>query len=370
LLRCCLFIIIIIIICHKTRTYNTMPRRPRQSFGGNNGTGIFWRKRFCDEDQTSVTNANPACDDLPLDDDDDDAAAAAAADGGPPVSFLTATEEEVSIKWDDELCRPIYIRSEGENRNSAMVVTSEGDEEDHEDSGDTSSLCSDNKDHAVTTASAEETTVVPFVLPEVLQNARTRGRKRHKTFGDRDVVRRPLSLILSEHQQDEEDQSLNDSENGQEPINKRQRSIHMDSLATLVPVSSTGRSRRVSASPVQRDSTDQNDAFAFPVESDSVGKYKTLLPLERAREFFEELDKTQKLTVDASFSPPVSGRVVRTSRRVDYSSPRVNQEYQAYVEATASTGVTPLTIRDFVKSRRLQFETRGGELFDGFLDDC
>ena len=331
-------------------------------------------------DLPPVSSSPSFTEDGATDNDDDDE---------PTQGGSSSQEQAVSIRWDDDLCRPIYIRPEsGESQNrssSDVIVTSEGDDDDDdnedaaEDSGgEISSLSSDNKEASVTiddNGELETAAVVPFVLPEVLQNAKTRGRKRNKTFGDRNVTRRPLSLILSQHRDEKEEAQSPYDSSATEEGNKRQRTAvnnPMDSLATLAPSLSSINTRRVSSSPVVQETSDEeDDAFAFPVDgSDKKTKANSLSPLKRVREFFEDLDKTQKLTLDSSMSPSMSGKVVRTSRQVDLSSPSVSRAYQAYVEATESSGVTPLTIKDFVKSRKLHFETKGGNLFDGFLDDC
>jgi hypothetical protein len=55
-------------------------------------------------------------------------------------------------------------------------------------------------------------------------------------------------------------------------------------------------------------------------------------------------------------------------RKINFSSPGINREYEAYATASLESGISPLTIQDYAKSRKLHFSTKG-ELFDGFLDD-
>ena len=288
------------------------------------------------------------------------------------------SQGEVSIGWDDDLCRPVFIRQESDGSSSDVVVSSEGDDDEEENGEEEEERAIVDKAIVEETTDGDHTaTPAPFVLPEALENAKKRGRKRTKTFGSREVARRPLSLVLSQEASGAEG-CESDNSDTEQIVNKRVRtdngSDNVDSLATLAPASFNTNTRRISSSPILQDhddSGDENkDAFAFPAGSSDVKKTGSVSPLKRARAFFEDLDKTQKLTVDASFSPTVSGKVVRTSRRFDFTSPRVNQAYEAYVEATEASGVAPLSIRDFVKSRNLRFETKGGELFDGFLDDC
>ena len=89
--------------------------------------------------------------------------------------------------------------------------------------------------------------------------------------------------------------------------------------------------------------------------------------LDDARDYFAKLDETHSLTVDNSETPVVSSRITRTIRGVDLASPGLHVDYESYVEATASTGVTPLPIQHFASSRRMNLRQRG-DLFDGFLD--
>ena len=93
--------------------------------------------------------------------------------------------------------------------------------------------------------------------------------------------------------------------------------------------------------------------------------------LEKARAYFETLDKTQELTLDATLSPHVSGRVTRTRRRTNLSSPGINRAYEAYAQSIVGDGtygIEPLCIRDYATSRQLQFQ-KNGQIADGFLDD-
>ncbi|KAL3923879.1 MAG: hypothetical protein SGILL_001389 [Bacillariaceae sp.] len=372
-----------------------MPRRPRQSFGGNTGTGIWWRKRFInddddDDEEAAVDKKEDVVlnnDDLPSDGEDnsddiprtEDVEGEEDDDGEDGSPSDSRQGSRVSIGWDDDLCRPIYIRPESEASNSDAAISSEGDEDGNEGTDDEKDG-EDVEGDTTTKDNDKQDLTKPFVLPEAVQEAKTRGRKRPKTFATRNVVRRPLSLILSQTQEEEEQASgSEDSGNEDEQTsNKRSRTDsphNMDSLATLAPMKFKVNARRISTSPFVQHSdnvSDDDASLAFPVEATetSIQKTATTSPLKRQRAFFEDLDKTQKLKLDASFSPTVSGKVTRTSRRFDFTSPRVNQEYQKYVEATEESGVTPLSIKDFVKSRKLHFETKGGELFDGFLDEC
>jgi hypothetical protein len=92
--------------------------------------------------------------------------------------------------------------------------------------------------------------------------------------------------------------------------------------------------------------------------------------LLQARSFFERLDATQELKLDSSDTPvATSGKVSRTSRRrqilLSCSSPTVLQDYQAYRRGSNESGVTPLSLPNFLRSRSIH----KSELYDGFLDE-
>lgn len=90
--------------------------------------------------------------------------------------------------------------------------------------------------------------------------------------------------------------------------------------------------------------------------------------LQKAKQFFEQLDATQSLNVDRSQSSPLSSsKITRTSHKMNLTSPRIQREYQAYAKASRESEVTPWSIRTYASSRRDFFRKR--ELFDGFLDD-
>lgn len=200
------------------------------------------------------------------------------------------------IGWDDDLCRPIYY-SQKDN----MVVSSEGDDDNEDDD-------SDNRNNDDDKATSEINAPLAFVsVPK-------KSRKKQRTYGDRQAVRRPFSLVLSQY----EVFSPASSSSMHELNTEKKRTIlskaahPMNSLAALASPSNgqtltTQQTRRcrVSTSPTVPDEKQarSTDMFLFDTNksiSCYIEKKKVKLEqsLNRERAFFEDLDKSQKLRVE------------------------------------------------------------------------
>mmetsp|Transcript_16667 Transcript_16667/g.38469 ORF Transcript_16667/g.38469 Transcript_16667/m.38469 type:complete len:480 (+) Transcript_16667:176-1615(+) len=468
----------------------------RKSFGGQTGVGIWWRKRSApttsiptdDEgsgneaqrDRDSSTKESTSSEDDPGDSGTHD-----------PTPFVGTIEDSPALGWDDDLCRPIYSRrrrrrcnvnhelfddEENELVRDVSSSSSEGfkmmEDTDSSDGG-TDSVREDKDgdllgNTTIDANSKEDVTVCPSVIKEeesLMTTCRdTKGdeleehrassrmrvlpRKRTQTFGNQGKRRRPLSLILT--QEDEEPRATNvgkphrvslescdditPTEEGKvtgndshgkrkqpdpppRPHNLRRSNRHKPASPDMTPTEAdqaTGkhkqgdrtqpdspprlrkprRSNRFKLSsfattPTERENgsgisrglkngeTNLNRSSQPPPSPQKTRRTNQNDPcvdldhsLEKARAYFENLDKTQELTLDATRSPHVSGRVTRTRRRTNLSSPGINRAYQAYSQSIVGDGtfgIEPLCIRDYATSRQLHFQ-KNGQIVDGFLD--
>lgn len=319
----------------------------RRSFGSQNGVGIWWRKQSVPvsleaeetDDATGVTSdGNSTCSSRSNVSPTGTKAASPSLDN--------TTEENAVIGWDDDLCRPIYYHRMVSSGNTDLVDDTDGEEEFdvlNDTIPTTASEIGSVEDDGDEKAEIDDAFRVP-----------TTTRKRTKTFGNRGKRQRPVSLILTEDNTDPDDDEEAAPDRGP---------------------------RRISLSPtttstVKSNNPDSNSDMATPETTikprgnrRSTKKQRTDdEELEKARDYFANLDETQALTLDAAISPTVSSRITRTSRKTDLKSPRINRSYQAYSESIRSDGLSPLSIKDYASSRRLHFLNKG-EIVDGFLDD-
>ena len=177
--------------------------------------------------------------------------------------------------------------------------------------------------------------------------------KKTRTFGDRGRRRRPLSLILMQ----------DDDEEAQMTLEQNPRRVSVESSEDIAPA---GEQEVGSDATVEEGTKQPKKTQKSKRRSNDPSN-----SLEKAREYFTNLDQTQALTLEAASSPPVSSRVTRTSRRTNLASPGMQEQYKAYVESIAgdgTSGISPLSVEDYASSRKLHFESKG-KLVDGFLDD-
>ncbi len=365
----------------------------RKSFGGQKGIGIWWRKSSSppnilseedEEDGIEIRNRDLSSDasTSSVCSSDEQTVANQKSESAPKKSLsrcIRTADEAPILRWDDDLCRPIYHRSENysdmiatvdsfdeelvravSSCGNGIVETSESDDSSTQEIGEDLLQCSENAGelHPVDTKtkpSPSETNKptdngeegialgVAFQIPSL-------SRKRTRTFGNRAKRQRPLSLILTH---DDEEES---------PLTHKQdaRRVSLESCADpaqseeeIIPDARTEKGPKKGRRSKKPRSNDPTNS------------------LEKAREYFANLDQTQPLTLDATLSPAVSSRVTRTRRRTNLASPGITREYKAYADSITgdgTSGLSPLSMKDYVSSRKLHFQNKG-ELVDGFLDD-
>ncbi|KAG7360147.1 hypothetical protein IV203_035246 [Nitzschia inconspicua] len=333
-----------------------MPRRPRQTFGGQTGTGIWWRKRFAELE--TLDNGNDVAPLLSVDDvSSEDNSVSEEKELNDPFSatvgrcqVLDSEEEEIgnyvkisssptamptsdfhqhnsqlqqSIGWDDDLCRPIYYQ------HSDLVVSSEGD-----DDSDGTVENEDEQQHEEEAEEIHKTNedIKKDLLPLPFVSVPKKSHKKQRTYGDRKAVRPPFSLVLSrqdcfspEQKEAKKEETVEDQDGKGKRTSKRRFATTktmphpMDSLVGLPSpqnsnhVSTPQKNRRVSTSPdMDNDKVAHGtgqDIFAFDTTK-STNQAKKRARLERSlireRDFFKELDKTQKLNVEDAASTPTS----------------------------------------------------------------
>ena len=312
------------------------PRRKRCSFGGKEG--VWWRHKS--SEGASHTAASRPEQSFALSASDD---------------RLVAENNSIDLKvqWDDMLARPIYHRSTMVNQ----VVSSEDDE-----------------------PSSPSTPEVPN--PKRAKASFFQRRtpvRRTKTFGGRS--RRPLSLLLSES--DARPLTASDSSD-------RSQGTSRGSNATDLPLDPV-MSGRPDSAPVQSPKTaspfDFHDGnidglFRVPARcrrtraqvvqttSGTPQRPTATSSIQQAQEYFAHLDASCQLQLDDSISPRRQQQqrpsLVRTSRKLQLSSPGFRLEYSKYANASRELEVSPLAPQDYAKARRAFF--RKNELFDGFVD--
>jgi len=336
-----------------------------------------------------------------------------------PLLDASNTEEARIIGWDDILCRPIYYRPCHGNDCDASTVSghSEMDEEDS-DSERNTEIAESHDRHDVTDSSLDFNECYPNVTEdngniesnnvvndiyetdidhniESFKPFSVITRKRAKTFGSRGLHRRPLSLTLIQEDCNVDDTKV--EKNEEHDTNKKTAAttnIHRGSRRVSLE-SMESSSRRAKNDGIIFDSNNENnselhnDTLAFRISDGSLDSNKNkktcrrshkwsssdgedfLLPnpqssLDRARDYFSHLDKTQPLlTFDSALSPAISSKITRTRRKTNFTSPGINRNYQAYSKSSVNSGVTPLSIKDFASMRKL----KNGQIVDGFFDE-
>lgn len=323
----------------------------RRSFGSQNGVGIWWRKQ-----SVPVSLETEETDDATGVTSDGNSTCSSGSSNGSPIdtgsnsktaspSLDNTTEENAVIGWDDDLCRPIYYHRTVSSGNTDLVDDSDGEEEFDVLNDSVPTTTSENisvGDDGDEKAEIDDTFRIPGTT-----------RTRTKTFGNRGKRQRPVSLILTEDNTDPEDEeeAAPDRESRRislSPTTTTAKSNNPDFNSDMATHETTTKSRGNRRSSKKQRTDDEE--------------------LEKARDYFANLDETQALTLDAAVSPTVSSRITRTSRKTDLNSPGINRSYQAYSESIRSDGLSPLSIKDYASSRRLHFLNKG-EIVDGFLDD-
>jgi len=383
----------------------------RKSFGGQSGIGIYWRKRSAPtsvpaevEDDSDREKQSKYLSDVssPGSTDDDNASCnvdasrsskkqkVASEAATPPALLHCTADESPVVGWDDDLCRPIYqhdrVSTGNENDNDLIRAVSSGDGEiakateiddassDEEVTGSLNAVnaCSDEDNNGIgidsiasddtrksrkVTAKDSDDSSVSFQVPVL-------SRKRTRTFGNRRQRQRPLSLMLI---QEEEALPIT--------LNQKSRRVSLESSTESASMKEEkvcdAGAETVGNGQQSCSQAKENRAETKESKKRKQRKLQSDAKLEKAREYFKDLDNTQTLTLDDALSPPVSSRVTRTHRRINLSSPGINREYQSYVEAIVGDGdsdILPLSIRDYASSRKLHYESKG-EIVDGFLDD-
>ena len=386
-----------------SHTLNMMKTKPssirRRSFGGQSGIGIWWRKRSVpasilseeedDDANNEIRNLEFSSDASVSSIDPRDEGTSGIAEEPPtkkkrvtsatkkaPSSSLFMADEEPILGWDDDLCRPIYHRNES-YRDPINTIDSFDEELVRAvSSGDTgvaecaeTDISTEVVDEDLSKSSQDDSILMSPSAPTEDESSTAESQeniervvdgsfripslKKTRTFGDRSRRRRPLSLILM---QDDDEETPMTMEQGS-------RRVSVESSADIAP---TEEQKIASDATIEEATPQPKKGRRSKRRSNDPSK-----SLEKAREYFANLDQTQALTLDATSSPPVSSRVTRTSRRTNLASPGMQEEYKAYVESMAgdgTSGISPLSIEDYASSRKLHFESKG-KLVDGFLDD-
>jgi hypothetical protein len=368
------------------------PVRRRRTFGGKEG--IWWRKRTLPPIASETNESSSSSDPKPENINQLPKTSTITIED---TATTTTTTSTTTVGWDHDLCRPTFHRN--------MVS---------DECQDDSTSCEDEASSGdvvvkETTEQPKNEKAAPISIAPPA--------KRSRTFGCRS--RRPLSLLLLDANCLEYSPS---SPASSSPDKKKSCAEVSSPTSLLLPsptdadTSTPSRShimiddpelpRRVSTSPgglvrsgekpehiektkstptsstssSKEDTASEPSPFDFEDEQQIVEVQRPASPpskkdpkrpsasssLLKAKEYFDNLDSTTKLTLDSYDSPVVSSRVVRTSRKVSLSSPGITREYKAYAEASTESGVSPLSRKDYARSRRDFF--RNAELFDGFLD--
>jgi len=408
---------------------NIMLKKPlplrRKSFGGQT-LGIFWRKRTstptttslsaeADEKQAKKRN-NDICGDVKSKEEQNKKRKNSKVNRSllRQETPVTNTEEARIIGWDDILCRPIYYRPCHGNDCDASTVSGHSGMEEEVDSGsERKTETAESHVRHVTDSSLDFNECYPtedndniksnYVVNdpyetdidysiESFKPFSVPTRKKAKTFGSRGLHRRPLSLTLIQ-----EDCNVDDTK---EEKNEEQ-DTHKNTAATTTIHRGSRRvslefmesnSHRAKNDGIRFDSSNKNnselhnDTPAFRIGNSSLDSNRKTCPrshkwsssdgegfppnpqssLDRARDYFSHLDKTQPLlTFDSALSPAISSKITRTRRKTNFTSPGINRNYQAYSKSSVHSGVTPLSIKDFASMRKL----KNGQIVDGFFDE-
>jgi hypothetical protein len=302
----------------------THPSRFRRSFGGKDG--IWWRKKKTREEKVEEAKE---------------------------LTPTTKNDHSI-IGWDPVLCRPIFkeVVSSGSslaNDDSSLEDNTSGSDQDH----------NHNKPILVTTAKTKVQRTErsyggrkrPYVMLELLQDS--------STLMD---TTKPKDNL-------EDDNELLSSPVPSTPL--ANTSLPRRQISTLVVAEPSVPENSNRADSNQKNATvldfaDEESPAAAAKEPEPLHQPSSNTSLLEAKSFFERLDATQELKLDSSDTPVATSKVSRTSRRqISCSSPTVLQDYQAYMQCSNESGVTPLSLPNFLKSRSIH----KSELYDGFLDD-
>ena len=332
----------------------------RKSFGGQT-LGIFWRKTSAttkvpvteanEEEQTNNRSKN---NDSSIDIRNIEKQRKSKITKTIPIVDVSSSTDKVRagivVGWDDELCRPIYYRrphSDGNNE-----TTRDGD------TSTVSGYCEvvDEEVKVNDNDNDNKRNMDTFPIPTT--------RKRVKTFGNRSRHQRPLSLALSQEvcEVDVDGKKEEEKCEQQDETPITTTATTTSTAATTTTTNTHQESRRVSlefADSIRSENNKADKTRRRPKKRSSSGQ------LDRAREYFNRLDETQQLTLDSALSPVKTSKITRTRRKTNFTSPGINREYEAYSKSSVSSGVPPLSIKDFASMRKL----KTGPIVDGFFDE-
>lgn len=370
-------------------------RRKRRSFGGKDG--VWFRRKTCSttqgEHEKEITKDATTEGKVPS----KDSSPAASIDNG------------MVVEWDEALARPVYRRLGNADTNNNKTL------ENH-------SLANFNSNHVSSSSSSDDSeeeheekkprdgffqSKLIFSTERSAKKRQSAGRSR--TFGGRS--RRPLSLLLEDcnHSSSPTASSKSSITNNTSPSNQSESNTSVETTQTPkdnstriaktnedpekennLPTTDHGIQSSVSPSTGFSSDTTSHDKRASGSEEDHLLDFVGSLQessaaldvpktpthqasLEEAQRYFAHLDASHPLQLDSSESPTEHGRrkrrnrrLIRTSRKIQLTSPGFVREYSKYAEASKESGFSPLTTVDYAKSRREFF--RRAELFNGFVD--
>jgi hypothetical protein len=235
-------------------------------------------------------------------------------------------KETEAIGWDEDLCRPIYPVSK--QTSDSKVVINE---------------CND---------------YVNPPKPPLKRLLSDAPIKRSKTFGKKRRI--PVSFLLLEANQESVSSPSSTSCSSE------------DNSASSFPKADNDTSFENSYNNSNNNQESSSLTLEFSERDEKPAKKRKIVSQEqasllKAKQYFQQLDSTQTLTLDSSDSPIKTSQVTRTSRKVNLTSPGITREYKAYAHSSQGSGVSPLSIQKYAHSRREYF--RRTELFDGFFDE-
>lgn len=238
-------------------------------------------------------------------------------------------KETEAIGWDEDLCRPIYPVSK--QTSNSKVVINDCNEENH---------------------------VNPPKPPlkRLLSDAPI---KRSKTFGEKRRI--PVSFLLLEANQESVSSPSSTSCSSEGNSASSFPTADNDTYFENSYKYNNNNNQESSSSTLEFSERDEKPAKKRKIVSQEQTS------LLKAKQYFQQLDSTQTLTLDSSDSPIKTSQITRTSRKVNLTSPGITREYKAYAHSSQGSGVSPLSIQKYAHSRREYF--RRTELFDGFFDE-
>lgn len=399
----------------------------RKSFGGQT-LGIIWRKRAfeptkkkADEDDNinnNNTNRIDACTNLSIDVNVNNCGKRAKSNAKKSkhnprrigqdmrtttsaIPIIDVSSIQTKIGWDDILCRPIYYRSQTNDVHDCDISTVSGQSvtEAAEDNGSigleretTGGSTNHDRHNDIDSCSLESNTSSSLSsknnrVESAFQSFPVLTRTKSKTFASRDR-RRPMSLMLNQ-EDDEEEKGCREWDTHARKveaaaaaatiIDRKFRRVSMESTRVDIRTSKTKDHHTIVATNMSmtRNSSESSDSYVQNSTetiqrqlSNGGGEENLLLnphqSLDKARDYFDQLDKTQPLlTLDSALSPTISSKVTRTIRKTNFASPGINKQYLAYSKSSLNAGVTPLSIKDFASMRKLN----NGPIVDGFFDE-